>query len=109
MVSGIDLLAHTQESLKKELVEKIPDIGEVTHVYYFAYKAGMDVQKELDEAVEMFSKAITAMDKLCPNLEYVVLQIGSKICKTYPSLFVPDTVGLTYIRRVPSPRCASLV
>jgi hypothetical protein len=86
MVSGIDLLAHTQESLNKELVEKIPDIEEVTHVYYFAYKAGMDVQKELDEAVEMFSKAITAMDKLCPNLEYVVLQIGSKICKTSPVL-----------------------
>ncbi|KAI4951997.1 hypothetical protein J4E91_003459 [Alternaria rosae] len=79
LVSGIDLLAHSQESLNKELVEKIPDIGEVTHVYYLAYKAGMDVQKELDEAVEMFSKAVTAMDKLCPKLEYVVLQIGSKI------------------------------
>jgi hypothetical protein len=77
------LLAHSQESLEKELVEKIPDIGEVTHVYYFAYKAGMDVKKELEEAVEMFSKAVTAMDKLCPNLEYVVLQIGSKICKVH--------------------------
>lgn len=52
----------------------------------------MDVQKELDEAVEMFSKAVTAMDKLCPNLEYVVLQIGSKICKFYPILvMVLDT------------------
>jgi hypothetical protein len=32
MVSGIDLLAHTQESLNKELVEKIPDIEEVTYI-----------------------------------------------------------------------------
>ena len=81
MVSGIDLLAHSQVSLEKELAEKIPDISEVTHVYYLAYKAGMDIQKEMDEAVDMFSKAVTAVDKLCPALEYVVLQIGTKICK----------------------------
>jgi hypothetical protein len=80
MVSGIDLLAHSQESLEKDLVQKIPDIGEVTHVYYLAYKAGMDIQKEMDEAVDMFSKAVKAVDNLCPALEFVVLQIGSKIC-----------------------------
>jgi hypothetical protein len=84
MVSGIDLLAHNQESLEKDLVKKIPDISEVTHVYYLAYKAGMDIQKEMDDAVAMFSKAVKAVDKLCPALEFVVLQIGSKICK-YPS------------------------
>lgn len=83
MVSGVDLLAHSQESLEKELEEKIPDVAEVTHVYYFAYKAGMDVKKELDEALEMFSKAVKAVDKLCPALEFIVLQIGTKICKSY--------------------------
>lgn len=80
MVSGIDLLAHNQESLETELQQKVPDIGEVTHLYFFAYKAGMDIQKELDEAVEMISKAVKAVDKLCPSLEFVVLQIGSKYC-----------------------------
>ncbi|EMD69427.1 hypothetical protein GGP41_004586 [Bipolaris sorokiniana] len=79
MVSGVDLLAHSQESLEKELVEKIPDVAEITHVYYFAYKAGMDVKKEIDEALEMFSKAVKAVDKLCPALEFIVLQIGTKI------------------------------
>lgn len=83
MVSGVDLLAHSQESLEKELVEKIPDVAEITHVYYFAYKAGMDVKKEIDEALEMFSKAVKAVDKLCPALEFIVLQIGTKICKSY--------------------------
>jgi hypothetical protein len=83
MVPSIDLLAHSQESLEIELAEKLPHIDEVTHVYYLAYKAGLDVQKELEEAVEMFSKAVKAMDKLCPALEYVVLQIGTKVCKTY--------------------------
>lgn len=63
------------------MVEKIPDVAEVTHVYYVAYKAGLDFKKEMDEAVEMFSKAVRAVDKLCPALEFVVLQVGTKICK----------------------------
>lgn len=80
MVSGIDLLAYDQASVEKEMQQKIPDISEVTHVYYFAYKAGMDVAKEQEEALDMFSKAVKAVDKLCPKLEFVVLQIGSKYC-----------------------------
>ena len=86
LVSGLDLLSHSQESLEKELAEKLPQIDEVTHVYYLAYKAGLDVQKEMEEAVDMFSKAVKAMDKLCPALEYVVLQIGTKVCKASPAL-----------------------
>ncbi|KAI0613757.1 hypothetical protein TUN205_01965 [Pyrenophora tritici-repentis] len=78
MVSGTDLLAHDQKTVEKEMQQKIPDISEVTHVYYFAYKAGMDVVKEQEEALVMFSKAVKAVDKLCPNLEFVVLQIGTK-------------------------------
>jgi hypothetical protein len=110
LVPGIDLLAHGQESLEKELAEKLPDIAQVTHVYFLAYKAGLDVQKELEEAVEMISKAVRAMDKLCPALEYVVLQIGTKICKTnLNSANALDIVGLTYLRWRPSPRCAPLV
>jgi hypothetical protein len=110
MVSGIDLLAHNQESLEKELAEKLSHIDEVTHVYYLAYKAGLDVQKELEEAVEMFSKAVKAMDKLCPALEYVVLQIGTKVCKTCPiPANVLDIVELTYVRWRSSPRRAPLV
>jgi hypothetical protein len=73
MLSGIDLLAHSQESLEEDLASNIPDISEVTHIYYLAYKAGLDVQKKTDEAVAMFSKAVTAVDKLCSKLEVVVL------------------------------------
>jgi hypothetical protein len=80
IVSGIDLLAHSQEGFEKQMAERIPDIGEVTHVYYVAYKAGTDVIKEMAEAVDMFEKAIVAVDRLCPKLEFVVLQLGAKIC-----------------------------
>lgn len=80
IVSGIDLLAGSQEDVENELRTKIPDINEVTHVYYLAYKAGSDVEKELKEAVEMYKKALIAADKLCSNLEFVVLQTGAKMC-----------------------------
>lgn len=94
IVSGIDLLANSQESLEKELKEKIPAIDEVTHVYYLAYKAGTDVQKELEEAVDMWKKTVIAVDRLCPKLEFVVLQTGAKMCtsihNTLCKMFVPN-------------------
>lgn len=86
IVSGIDLLSNSQESLEKELATKIPDISEVTHVYYLAYKAGTDVQKELEEAVDMWKKTVVAVDKLCPQLEFIVLQTGAKMCMFLPCL-----------------------
>ncbi|KAH4001645.1 hypothetical protein HBI56_071490 [Parastagonospora nodorum] len=79
IVSGIDLLAGSQKDLETELQSKIPNIKEVTHVYYLAYKAGTDIQKEPEEAVEMWKKTLLAVDKLCLNLEFVVLQTGAKM------------------------------
>lgn len=80
IVSGIDLLQGSQEQLENTITEKIPDIAEVTHIYYLAYKAGKDVQKELEEAVAMFKRSTIAMDKLSPKLEFLVLQTGAKMC-----------------------------
>lgn len=80
IVSGIDLLAGSQDDVEKELKTKITELGEVTHMYYLAYKAGTDVEQEFKEAVEMYKKALIAVDKLCPNLGFVVLQTGAKMC-----------------------------
>jgi len=79
LVSGIDLTAGTQEELQDALRKAIPDIAEVTHVYYLAYKASTDLQQELKDAVSMFKRAVTAMDVLSPALEFVVLQLGAKM------------------------------
>lgn len=81
IVSGIDLLEGTQEELESTLKERIPDVSEVTHVYYLAYKAGTDMQKELEEAVAMFKRSTLAMDHLSPSLEFLVLQTGAKMCR----------------------------
>lgn len=37
------------------------------------------MQKELEDAVSMFKRSTIAMDQLCPNLEFVVLQTGAKM------------------------------
>ncbi|KAF2790608.1 hypothetical protein K505DRAFT_282313 [Melanomma pulvis-pyrius CBS 109.77] len=79
IVSGIDLLRGSQEDLEKEMREKISGVEEVTHVYYLAYKAGTDLQKELEEAVAMFQRSTIAIDKLAKGLEFVVLQTGAKM------------------------------
>lgn len=83
IVSGVDLLFPSQEDVVKELSEQIPDIKEVTHVYYVAYKGGRDLDQELSDAAEMFKKAVIAVDKLCPKLEVITLQLGTKICMSF--------------------------
>lgn len=81
IVSGIDLLQGSQDELESTIKQKIPDVEQVTHVYYLAYKAGTNVQQELEEAVAMFKRSTLAMDHLSPKLDFLVLQTGAKMCK----------------------------
>lgn len=97
IVSGIDLLKGTQEELENEMKQKIKGIEDVTHVYYLAYKAGTDVQKELEEAVAMFKRSTIATDYLSKKLEFVVLQTGAKMCKLFLSTTVQLNGGWTDI------------
>ncbi|EON67357.1 hypothetical protein W97_06610 [Coniosporium apollinis CBS 100218] len=79
IVSGIDLLKGSQEELEDEIRSKADGVEKVTHVYYLAYKANTDIQKELTDAVNMFKRSTIAMDHLSPALEFVVLQTGAKM------------------------------
>ncbi|CAG8951389.1 hypothetical protein HYFRA_00007301 [Hymenoscyphus fraxineus] len=77
IVSGIDLLQGTQEEVVAKLSE-IEGVSDVTHVYYLAYKASGDHDQEFKDAEAMVRRSITAMDRISPKLEFVVLQTGSK-------------------------------
>ena len=102
IASGIDLLKGSQKDLEHALQSKVAGIEEVTHVYYLgtmlfntflntpladqstdqkitAYKASTDLQQEYKDAVDMFRRSTTAVDHLCPKLEFVVLQTGAKM------------------------------
>ncbi|KAH7039882.1 uncharacterized protein B0I36DRAFT_370828 [Microdochium trichocladiopsis] len=78
IVSGVDLLQGSQEELEQVMKDKIKGFGNVTHVIYLAYKAQADIPGELEENIAMFKRAITAVDRLSPALEFVVLQTGAK-------------------------------
>ncbi|KAK4570485.1 hypothetical protein LTR86_002565 [Recurvomyces mirabilis] len=79
LVSGIDLLKGSQDDLEAALKGSIKDVSKITHVYYLAYKANKDMQQELEDAVSMFKRSTIAVDRLCPSLEFVVLQTGAKM------------------------------
>ncbi|KAK3710802.1 hypothetical protein LTR37_010026 [Vermiconidia calcicola] len=78
IVSGVDLLA-SQDEIESALKEKVREVDEITHVFYLAYKASPDLQKELEDAVTMFKRSTMAMDHVSPALEFVVLQTGAKM------------------------------
>ncbi|KIW09230.1 uncharacterized protein PV09_00157 [Verruconis gallopava] len=90
IVSGIDLLKGTQDDLETELKSKVSEIDKVTHVYFLAFKASTDVMQELEDMVNMFKRSTTAIDHLSPNLEFVVLQTGSKWYGIHLTATVPD-------------------
>lgn len=71
-------VGSTKVELEKAIKEKVLDISTVTDVYDLAYKVDHDVQKELQDAVNMWLRSTTAADHLSPSLEFVVLQPGSK-------------------------------
>ncbi|KAF2165616.1 hypothetical protein M409DRAFT_67017 [Zasmidium cellare ATCC 36951] len=78
IVSGVNLL-DSQEVIEGALREKVQDLEKITHVYYLAYKASTNLQQEFQDAVSMFQRSTTAMDRLSPALKFVVLQTGAKM------------------------------
>jgi hypothetical protein len=59
----------------------VPPSGQEAYIANIdtAYKASKDIDQELKDAVAMFQRSTTALDKLSPALEFVVLQTGAKM------------------------------
>ncbi|CAK7242297.1 MAG: hypothetical protein STHCBS139747_003784 [Sporothrix thermara] len=94
IVSGIDLLKGSQEDLERTMQDSIPGLDKVTDHYFFAFKAHTDDAIQTQENVDMFRRAVLATDRLCPQLEHVVLQTGAKqygchLLGNRPARFVP--------------------
>ncbi|KAH0840716.1 hypothetical protein AYO21_00630 [Fonsecaea monophora] len=78
LVSGVDLTRGTVEDIKQQLKERVPDIGTVTQIFYFAYIFHPDFPTEQDINVAMFDRGFVAAEALAPNLSYVILPTGTK-------------------------------
>ncbi|KAL4806072.1 hypothetical protein BDV18DRAFT_160140 [Aspergillus unguis] len=79
LYSGIDLRVSLEE-VKQQMQGVIPDLDEVTHVYYLAYANATayteNVMAIKEINVGMTSNAVHAVDQLC-NLKFFVLQTGT--------------------------------
>lgn len=80
VVSGLDLLKGSQGELEEGMKQKISDIEDVTHVYFFAYIMDSDPEKEVAINVDLLKRAVVAIDHLSAKLQFVVLPTGTKVC-----------------------------
>lgn len=78
LTSGIDLLEGDQQQLEKTLQERA-NIASVTHVYFCAYIQDSDAARETQINGDLLQRSIIAIEKLAPNLEFVLLPIGTKV------------------------------
>ncbi|KAL3443741.1 hypothetical protein BJX65DRAFT_320432 [Aspergillus insuetus] len=80
LYSGVNLRASLDEVLAR-LQETVPNLEDVTHVYYLAYSNAtaysVDVMAIRDINVAMTHNAVHAVDQLCKNLKFFVLQTGT--------------------------------
>ncbi|CAG8111848.1 unnamed protein product [Penicillium salamii] len=78
--SGVNLRG-TLDEVKSQLEEKVPDLDDVTHVYYLAYSNAtaysMDVMGIRNINEGMTYNAVHAVDQLCKSLKFFVLQTGT--------------------------------
>lgn len=112
LVSSIDLTEGTVEEFTASLKKKVPDIANVSHMFYFgkldqvrqspikrldfsadkdppltpAYKYDPGPEKETQLARSMLERAIGALNHLSPQLEFVVFPTGTKVCGLNPLL-----------------------
>ncbi|KXL44417.1 hypothetical protein M433DRAFT_90482 [Acidomyces richmondensis BFW] len=79
VISGINLLNEDgQEALERQMKDKVPQIDDVTHVFFFAYVFKADPADEISINVELLKRAITAVEHLSNKLKFVVLPTGTK-------------------------------
>ncbi|KAL8705861.1 MAG: hypothetical protein Q9225_008001 [Loekoesia sp. 1 TL-2023] len=78
LVSGVNLIEATVESLAKLLSTSVKGVEHVTHVFYFVYMPGDDPEEEVRVNRKMLECAVSALNQLCPELEFLVFPSGTK-------------------------------
>ncbi|KAI9373898.1 hypothetical protein BJX61DRAFT_551884 [Aspergillus egyptiacus] len=80
LYSGVDLRGSLQD-VRKQMQGKIPNLDQVTHVYYLAYANATAYSENVMDIkrinVHMTSNAVHAVDQLCGSLKFFVLQTGT--------------------------------
>ncbi|KAL4985904.1 hypothetical protein BDW68DRAFT_198455 [Aspergillus falconensis] len=72
VVSGLDLLSGEQATLEEKIRQQVPQIGTVSHLYFFAYIYNADNGTEIQINVDLLRRAVTAVDNLSDRLAFVL-------------------------------------
>ncbi|CAO1602992.1 MAG: hypothetical protein LQ349_005949 [Xanthoria aureola] len=78
LVSGINLANGTVQSVTELLQTKVKGIEHVTHVFYFVYKYEEKPEDEVRVVCGMLEHTVGALNRLSPNLEFLVFPTGTK-------------------------------
>ncbi|KAH4936473.1 hypothetical protein HBI39_113210 [Parastagonospora nodorum] len=77
LVSGVNLLCNDAE-FEDLLKEKVPDVRNVSHVYYFAFKGDADYKREVEVNVGMMRRVVLAIKNLSPKFKFFVYPGGTR-------------------------------
>ncbi|KAE8148347.1 hypothetical protein BDV25DRAFT_141870 [Aspergillus avenaceus] len=78
LVCGLDLKEASQETLEQELVNRVPNLESVTTVYFCAYIPDLNSEREIELNIGMLRRTLVAIEKLCPEFQFVVVPTGVK-------------------------------
>ncbi|KAF2190411.1 hypothetical protein K469DRAFT_721261 [Zopfia rhizophila CBS 207.26] len=117
LVSGVNLLSSDDE-FSKLLEEKVADVGNITHVFYFAFKQNDDSEKEVQINIGMMRRVVRAIKSFSPTFKSIVYPGGTRGYGIYRpgGIFTPpltesmaDNLPEDYLKTVAYPHFRSLL
>lgn len=78
LVSGVNLSASS-EAVIASLKANVPNIGQVTHAFFYAYIHAPEGESQTAANVRLVENALLALKELSPNLKHFILQTGGKV------------------------------
>ncbi|KAM4064342.1 sirq protein [Hirsutella rhossiliensis] len=79
VVSGIDLLQGSGDALARQLADRVPDAGRITHVFYFVFSSfNEDHVRECEINCEMMQRVADAANILTSSLQSFVYPGGTR-------------------------------
>lgn len=78
LVSGVDLSASAEDVIAT-LKANFPNIGLVTHVFFYAYIHTPEGETQYAANTRLVENALVALEALSPNLKHFIIQTGGKV------------------------------
>lgn len=78
LISGANLAAGSAADFTLWMRENVPEVGSVTHAFFFVYKHEMNEDAEVAVNRKMMVNAVEALNTLAPSLKFLAFPTGAK-------------------------------